>query len=77
MVFWSSFFPERKPRKRKRCISHIGGKSTVLINIRSSLMAQQVKNPVATKETQETWVEFLAQEDPLEKEKATHSSIPV
>ena len=47
----------------------------VLINIRSSLMAQQVKNPVATKETQETWVEFLAQEDPLEKEKATHSSI--
>ena len=49
----------------------------VLINIRSSLVAQQVKNPVATKETQETWVEFLAQEDPLEKEKATHSSIPV
>ena len=40
-------------------------------------MAQQVKNPVETKETQETWVEFLAQEDPLEKEKATHSSIPV
>ena len=38
----------------------------VLINIRSSLVAQQVKNPVATKETQETWVEFLAQEDPLE-----------
>ena len=24
---------------------------------------------------QETWVRFLGQEDPLEKEKATHSSI--
>ena len=49
----------------------------VLINIRISLMAQQVKNPVAMQETQEMWVEFLAQEDPLEKEKATYSSIPV
>ena len=38
-------------------------------------MARQVKNPVAVQETQETWVEFLAQEDPPEKEKATHSSI--
>ena len=27
------------------------------------------------KETQETWVWSLAQEDPLEKEVATHSSI--
>ena len=26
-------------------------------------------------ETQETWVQFLGQEDPLEKEMATHSSI--
>ena len=26
-------------------------------------------------ETQETWVRFLGQEDPLEKEMATHSSI--
>ena len=25
---------------------------------------------------QETWVQFLAWEDPLEKEMATHSSIP-
>ena len=49
----------------------------VLINIRTSLRARQVKNPVAVQETQETWVEFLAQEDPPEKEKATHSSISV
>ena len=25
---------------------------------------------------QETWVRFLGQEDPLEKEMATHSSVP-
>ena len=35
-------------------------------------MAQTVKNLPAT---QETWVLFLRQEDPLEKEMATHSSI--
>ena len=28
-----------------------------------------------TQETQGTWVQFLGQEDPLEKEMATHSSI--
>ena len=35
-------------------------------------MAQLVKNPSAL---QETWVQFLGWEDPLEKGKATHSSI--
>ena len=35
-------------------------------------MAQLVKNPPAI---QETWVRFLGWEDPLEKGKATHSSI--
>ena len=34
-----------------------------------------VKNPTAMQETQETQVQFLHQEDPLEKEKAIHSSI--
>ena len=34
-----------------------------------------VKNPPAKQETQETWVWFLGQEAPLEKEMATHSSI--
>ena len=39
---------------------------------RASLVAQSVKNlPVV----QETLVQFLGQEDPLEKEMATHSSI--
>ena len=38
----------------------------------SSLVAQLVKNPPATGET---WVPSLGWEDPLEKGKATHSSI--
>ena len=38
-------------------------------------MAQQVKNLPAVQETQETRVQFLSQEDPLEKEMATRSSI--
>ena len=38
----------------------------------ASLMAQLVKNPPAT---QKTWAQSLGWEDPLEKGKATHSSI--
>ena len=38
----------------------------------ASLAAQLVKNPLAMQETQ---VQFLGLEDPLEKEMATHSSI--
>ena len=38
----------------------------------TSLVAQSVKNPLAMKDT---WVRSLGQEDPLEKEMATHSSI--
>ena len=41
-------------------------------NHRASLVAQTVKNPTAM---QETWVRSLGWEDPLEKGKATHSSI--
>ena len=40
--------------------------------IRASLVAQTVKNLPAM---QETWVQSLGQEDPLEEEMATHSSI--
>ena len=35
-------------------------------------MAQTAKDLPAT---QETWVQFLGREDPLEKEMATHSSV--
>ena len=40
----------------------------------SSLVAQMLKNLPAVQETQ-VW--YLSSEDPLEKEMATHSSIPV
>ena len=43
-----------------------------LNKVGASLVAQLVKNlPVM----QETWVQFLGQEDPLEKGMTTHSSI--
>ena len=38
----------------------------------ASLVAQMIKNPAAM---QETWDQSLGQEDPLEKGKATHSTI--
>ena len=39
----------------------------------ASLVAQLVKNPLAT---WGSWVQSLGWEDPLEKGKATHASIP-
>ena len=41
-------------------------------NTLSYVVAQMVKNPPTM---QETWIQFLDQEEPLEKEMATHSSI--
>ena len=38
----------------------------------TSLVTQMVKSPAAM---QETWVQFMGWEDPLEKEMATHSNI--
>ena len=38
-------------------------------------MAQWVKNLPAVQEMQEMWILSLGQEDPLEEEMATHSSI--
>ena len=40
--------------------------------MKEALVAQMVKN---VPEMQETWVQFLDQEEPLEKGMATHSSI--
>ena len=42
-----------------------------LLSFRDSLVAQTVKHLSAM---QETWVRSLGQEDPLEKQMATHSS---
>ena len=39
----------------------------------SYLVAGMVKNPPAV---QETWVQSLGREDPLEEEMTTHSSVP-
>ena len=44
----------------------------LLARIWASLVAQMVKNPPAK---QETWVQSLGREDPLEKEITTNSSI--
>ena len=41
---------------------------------RASPIAQVVKNPRVMQETQETWVQSLGWEDPLEEEMETHSS---
>ena len=47
----------------------------VLIHSAPSLMAQQVKNPPAMQDVQETQVKSLGWEDPLEKEMTTQSTI--
>ena len=44
----------------------------IVNTIWASLVAQTVKNPL---EMQETWVQSLGQENPLEKVMATHSNI--
>ena len=44
-------------------------------NVGASPMAQWVKNLPAVQETQEVWVRSLGQEDPLEEEMGTQSSI--
>ena len=45
---------------------------TTVFFFRASLLAQVIKNPPAM---QETVIQFLSQEDPLEKGSATHSGI--
>ena len=44
-----------------------------LVGVFQEILAQMVKNLPAM---QETWVQSLGQEDPLEEGMATHSSIP-
>jgi len=44
----------------------------IIYNGRASFIAQSVKNLPAV---QETWVQSLGQENPLEKEMATHSTV--
>ena len=51
-------------KKKKSRYSHTWGFSGGLV----------AKNPPTVQETQETWVQSLGQEDPLEEGMATHSS---
>ena len=55
-------------------INHFNYTTTLLIHVVCGplLVAQMIKNPIAMQETQ---VGSLGQEDPLEKEMASHSSI--
>ena len=54
------------------CCSGIKRNACESVLMRASLVAQRLKSLSAV---QETWVRSLSQEDPLEKEMATHSSI--
>ena len=47
-------------------------KATCNLSYEASQVAQMIKNPPVM---QETWVRSLGQEDPLEEDMATHSSI--
>ena len=75
-----------KKKKKKASVCNAGDPGSIPVSGRSagegigypiqyswaSLVAQVVKNSPAM---QETWVQFLGWEDPLEKRKATHPSI--
>ena len=56
----------------RNMLPSLAGTAGLFDNGRSSLVAQMVKNLPAM---QETWVQSLDGEDPLEEEIATHSSI--
>ena len=83
-IFMSEGFPDSSVGKESACNAGDPGLSPGLGRFAgerigyplqyswASLVAQLVKNPPAM---QETWVRSLHWEDPLEKEKATHSSI--
>ena len=58
--------PGRLQSMGSQRVGHDGATSLSL-----SLVAQMVKSPLA----KETWVQSLGQDDPLEKDMATHSSI--
>ena len=68
-VFFFFFFKEIV-LSDKLCI--FSNKGFISYRLWTSLVSQMVKNLSAT---QEIWVQFLGQEDFLEKELATHSSI--
>ena len=69
----TSPFLYRRKRNVRDLLLNKQSNSTFLTSELASLVAQLVKNLPAMQETQ---VQALGREDPLEKELATHSSIP-
>ena len=65
-------YPKVKGRRGRQRDTDQQGSSNSSSKTGASLVAQLVKNPPAALET---WVRSLGWEDPLEKGKATHSSI--
>ena len=63
---------KRPPTEWEKIFANNISEKNLISIIRASLVAQLVKNPTAM---QETWVQPLGWEDPLEKGTATHSSI--
>ena len=53
-------------------VPHFLNYCNFIVNLEPSLVAEMVKNLSAR---WETWVQFLGWDDPLEKRRATHSSI--
>ena len=70
--YWSFSFSISPSKEHPGLISFRMDWLDLLALLHASLIAQSVKNLPAM---QETWVQFLGQEDPLEKEMAIHSSI--
>ena len=64
--------PKNSVSKIKSLLMQLKKKIRAIFKNRASLIAQLVQNLPAIRET---WVQSLGWEDPLEKGKATHSSI--
>ena len=69
-----SLGPDGNSGSKGKMSSHTEEKKTQKTNLSASHVMQVLKN-LPTQEAQETWVQSLLQEDPLEKEVATHSNI--
>ena len=76
ILAWRIPWTEEPGRLQFHGVARVGhdlaAKLLLTTDTRDSLLAQSVKNLPAM---QETWVQFLGQEETLKKEMATHSSV--
>ena len=75
MVVFAQLCEYTKKKKKNMKLYLLNGYMGWYVNYVSISIAQQVKNPPAMQETQETWVPSLNRKDPLEEEITTHSNI--